>query len=167
MKIAGIKDYFMNQLIQKLTDDGEKLVRHAYEMRTFENRTYNLHDSYGSAVYVDGRLIKSSVRYAGSPIAKAGKVYEDELIEGRFEIDAFFDWFKPHKKGVDLVVIATMPYADILEKGAGLRRKYKVNAEGEDYMKDVARRFRGTLSKFVKPRDLSAMTTIKDKSWAQ
>ena len=64
MKIAGIKDYFMNQLIQKLTDDGERLVRRAYETRTFENRTYNLHDSYGSAVYVDGRIIKSSIRYA-------------------------------------------------------------------------------------------------------
>ena len=154
MKIAGIKDYFMNQLIQKLTDDGEKLVRHAYEMRTFENRTYNLHDSYGSAVYVEGRLIKSSVRYAGSPIAKAGKVYEDELIEGRFEIDAFFDWFKPHKKGVDLVVIATMPYADILEKGAGLRRKYKVISGAKDLMNTIAYSYNGVFSKYVVRRDI-------------
>lgn len=154
MKIAGIKDYFMNQLVQKLTDDGEKLVRHAYEMRTFENRTYNLHDSYGSAVYVNGRLIKSSVRYAGSPIAKAGKVYEDELIEGRFEIDAFFDWFKPRKKGVDLVVIATMPYADILEKGAGLHRKYKVISGAKDLMNTIAYSYNGVFSKYVVRRDI-------------
>lgn len=156
MKIAGIKDYFMNQLIQKLTDDGEKLVRRAYETRTFENRTYNLHDSYGSAVYVDGRLIKSSVRYAGSPTAKAGKIYEDELIEGRFEIDAFFDWFKPRKKGVDLVVIATMPYADILEKGAGLRRKYKVISGAKDLMNTIAYSYNGVFSKYVVRRDILA-----------
>ena len=81
----------------------------------------------------------------------------------------FFLHYKPaNGKGLDLVIVAAMFYADILEEGKGrLRRKYKVIAEGEDYMKDVARRFRGTLSKFVKPRDLSAMTTIKDKSWAQ
>lgn len=154
MKIAGIKDYFMNQLIQKLTDDGEKLVRRAYETRTFENRTYNLHDSYGSAVYVDGRLIKSSVRYAGSPTAKAGKIYEDELIEGRFEIDAFFDWFKPRKKGVDLVVIATMPYADILEKGVGLKRKYKVISGAKDLMNTIAYSYNGVFSKYVVRRDI-------------
>ena len=154
MKIAGIKDYFMNQLIQKLTDDGEKLVRRAYETRTFENRTYNLHDSYGSAVYVDGKLIKSSVRYAGSPTAKAGKIYEDELTEGRFEIDAFFDWFKPRKKGVDLVVIATMPYADILEKGAGLRRKYKVISGAKDLMNTIAYSYNGVFSKYVVRRDI-------------
>lgn len=154
MKIAGIKDYFMNQLIQKLTDDGEKLVRRAYETRTFENRTYNLHDSYGSAVYVDGILIKSSVRYAGSPTAKAGKIYEDELIEGRFEIDAFFDWFKPRKKGVDLVVIAAMPYADILEKGAGLRRKYKVISGAKDLMNTIAYSYNGVFSKYVVRRDI-------------
>ena len=154
MKIAGIKDYFMNQLIQKLTDDGEKLARRASDTRTFENRTYNLHDSYGSAVYVDGRLVKSSVRYAGSPTAKAGKIYEDELIEGRFEIDAFFDWFKPRKKGVDLVVIATMPYADILEKGAGLRRKYKVISGAKDLMNTIAYSYNGVFSKYVVRRDI-------------
>ena len=144
----------LNYLIDQLAKDGEIAIQTAYNRRDFTNRTYNLHDSYGSAVYVDGRLIKSSVRYAGSPIAKAGKVYEDELIEGRFEIDAFFDWFKPHKKGVDLVVIATMPYADILEKGAGLRRKYKVISGAKDLMNTIAYSYNGVFSKYVVRRDI-------------
>lgn len=153
--MGNVYNYFMGQLIDKLTADGEKLVKRAYETRTFQNRTYNLHDSYGSAVYVNGKLVKSSIRYAGSKQAKDGKVFGDELIEGRFEIDAFFNWFKPGTKGVDLVVIATMPYANILEKGAGLRRKYLVISGARDLMNTVAYSYNGRFSKYVVNRSIS------------
>ena len=137
-------------LISQLADDGEKAIREAYEGREFTNRTYNLHDSYGSAVYYNGTLVKSSIRYIGAEMAE-----EDER-HGRNEVNDFFANYKPkNRKGIDLVIVAAMFYADILEEGKGrLKRKYKVIAEGEDYMKNVATHFRGTLSKFVKPKDL-------------
>ena len=161
--MATSEGVLIKALISQLADDGEKAIREAYEGREFTNRTCNLHDSYGSAVYYNGTLVKSSIRYVGAEMAE-----EDERY-GRNEVNDFFSNYRPkNRKGIDLVIVAAMFYADILEEGKGrLKRKYKVIAEGEDYMKDVARRFRGTLSKFVKPRDLSAMTTIKDKSWAQ
>lgn len=137
-------------LISQLADDGEKAIREAYEGREFTNRTYNLHDSYGSAVYHNGVLVKSSIRYVGAEMAE-----EDERY-GRNEVNDFFANYRPkNRKGIDLVIVAAMFYADILEEGKGrLKRKYKVIAEGEDYMKNVATHFRGTLSKFVKPKDL-------------
>lgn len=137
-------------LISQLADDGEKAIREAYEGREFTNRTYNLHDSYGSAVYYNGTLVKSSIRYAGAEMAE-----EDERY-GRNEVNDFFSNYRPkNRKGIDLVIVAAMFYADILEEGKGrLKRKYKVIAEGEDYMKNLATHFRGTLSKFVKPKDL-------------
>ena len=137
-------------LISQLADDGEKAIREAYEGREFTNRTYNLHDSYGSAVYYNGNLVKSSICYIGAEMAE-----EDERY-GRNEVNDFFANYRPkNRKGIDLVIVAAMFYADILEEGKGrLKRKYKVIAEGEDYMKNVATHFRGTLSKFVKPKDL-------------
>ena len=137
-------------LISQLANDGEKAILEAYEGREFTNRTYNLHDSYGSAVYYNGTLVKSSIRYVGAEMAE-----EDERY-GRNEVNDFFSNYKPkNRKGIDLVIVAAMFYADILEEGKGkLKRKYKVIAEGEDYMKNLATHFRGTLSKFVKPKDL-------------
>ena len=137
-------------LISQLANDGEKAILEAYEGREFTNRTYNLHDSYGSAVYYNGTLVKSSIRYVGAEMAE-----EDERY-GRKEVNDFFSNYRPkNRKGIDLVIVAAMFYADILEEGKGrLKRKYKVIAEGEDYMKNLATHFRGTLSKFVKPKDL-------------
>ena len=137
-------------LISQLADDGEKAIRQAYEGREFTHSTDNLHDSYGSAVYYNGTLVKSSIRYVGAEMAE-----EDERY-GRNEVNDFFSNYRPkNRKGIDLVIVAAMFYADILEEGKGkLKRKYKVIAEGEDYMKNVATHFRGTLSKFVKPKDL-------------
>lgn len=137
-------------LISQLANDGERAIHEAYEGREFTNRTYNLHDSYGSAVYYNGTLVKSSIRYVGAEMAE-----EDDRY-GRNEVNDFFANYRPNnRKGIDLVIVAAMFYADILEEGKGrLKRKYKVIAEGEDYMKNLATHFRGTLSKFVKPKDL-------------
>ena len=148
--MAKGKSEFVNRLIDQLARDGEQAIHDAYYGRDFNNRTYNLHDSYGSAVYYNGTLVKSSIRYVGAEMAK-----EDERY-GRNEVNDFFSNYRPkNRKGIDLVIVAAMFYADILEEGKGkLKRKYKVIAEGEDYMKNLATHFRGTLSKFVKPKDL-------------
>ena len=148
--MARQRNKYIDNLISQLARDGEQALHDAYYGRGFNNRTYNLHDSYGSAVYYNGVLVKSSIRYVGAEMAE-----EDERY-GRNEVNDFFSNYKPkNRKGIDLVIVAAMFYADILEEGKGrLKRKYKVIAEGEDYMKNVATHFRGTLSKFVKPKDL-------------
>ena len=148
--MARQRNKYIDNLISQLARDGEQALHDAYYGRGFNNRTYNLHDSYGSAVYYNGTLVKSSIRYVGAEMAE-----EDDRY-GRNEVNDFFSNYRPkNRKGIDLVIVAAMFYADILEEGKGrLKRKYKVIAEGEDYMKNVATHFRGTLSKFVKPKDL-------------
>ena len=148
--MARQRNKYIDNLISQLARDGEQALHDAYYGRGFNNRTYNLHDSYGSAVYYNGTLVKSSIRYVGAEMAE-----EDEKY-GRNEVNDFFSNYRPkNRKGIDLVIVAAMFYADILEEGKGrLKRKYKVIAEGEDYMKNLATHFRGTLSRFVKPKDL-------------
>lgn len=187
--MARKRTEYINQVINQLARDGEQAIHDAYYGRGFNNRTYNLHDSYGSAVYYDGVLVKSSIRYLGGEMSNQGRsqgwvwskgrsmpdfrgnrrLQGDEVqMNGREEVMDFFSRYKPGTKGIDLVIVAAMYYADFLEEGKGrLKRKYKVISEGEDYMQQLAKQFNGRLKKFVKPRDLSRMTTIKDKSWAQ
>ena len=61
---------FLDKLINDLTWQGEKAIRVAYRRRDFTNRLYNLRDSYGSAVYYNGRLLKHTIRYLGPEMGK-------------------------------------------------------------------------------------------------
>ena len=60
------KNRFVQALIAELARDGEDAIHDAYNNRDWNNRTFNLHDSYGSAVYLNGRLVKSTVMLARS-----------------------------------------------------------------------------------------------------
>lgn len=108
-----------------LSDEGGKLILQAVNSRDYTHRTYNLHDSYGSAVYLNGALVEKSVMLLGSKATKAKK-YKGNEIRGAEEIIKYFRSYKP-KSAIELVVAAAMPYGVVLEKGGGgLRRKYKV-----------------------------------------
>lgn len=61
------------EIVQQLATEGEKIITTAYNRRKWKNDTYNLHDSYGSAVYVDGVLRKSTKKFVGSPLADASR----------------------------------------------------------------------------------------------
>lgn len=61
------------ELIKQLASEGEKIITTAYNRRKWKNRTYNLHDSYGSAVYANGVLQRSTIRFIGSPLADANR----------------------------------------------------------------------------------------------
>jgi hypothetical protein len=60
-----------NQVTDKITRDlanacatvGYIALRDAYKAKSYTNRTYALHDSYGCAVYLDGVLIPETIRY--------------------------------------------------------------------------------------------------------
>ena len=108
-----------------LADEGGKLILQAVNSRDYTHRTYNLHDSYGSAVYLNGKLVEKSVMLLGSKATKA-KSYKGSKLKGSEEIMKYFRSYKP-KSAIELVVAAAMPYGVVLEKGGGgLRRKYKV-----------------------------------------
>ena len=117
---------------------GEKAIKEAYQSRGFTNRTYNLRDSYGSAVYYNGALLDNTIRYIGPPEAKTKRMGKS----GREEVNKFFRDYSPKSNGYDIVVIATMPYAGVLETGGGrLKRKYHVMVGARDLLERVAAKY--------------------------
>lgn len=115
----------INKIVDMLATEGGKLITQAVNSRDYTHRTLNLHDSYGSAVYLNGALVERSVRTLPAQATKAKK-YKGNEIRGAEEIVKYFRSYKP-KSEIELVVAAAMPYGVVLEKGGGgLRRKYKV-----------------------------------------
>lgn len=113
----GVKKGFEQDMVSALTTLGYYAMLDAYKQRTYKHRTRNLRDSYASAVYLNGRLIESSVKYLrGAPSHKKDRVTGKT---GRQTVD---DYLHSHRFGdanndIVLVVIAAMYYAGILEAG--------------------------------------------------
>lgn len=152
------KNKFLRKLINELADDGARAIHFAYTSRGFVNRSYNLHDSYGSAVFVNGSLYPETIRYVGNQMADSKKArelgnysgertYTGDTIyaEGRKEVDRFFLDYQSKgasKSGVELVIVAAMFYASILEGGRGtLRRKYQVISGATNLMGSLASKY--------------------------
>lgn len=113
--------------IMALADKGEEIIRIAYWLKDWDNRTYNLYNSFVSAVFVDGELDKRTVRF----LEKDPHQPEDKTItttrivngvtidNGRDEAWNFLASYEKGKKrgkgSVVLVIAAAMFYSGILE----------------------------------------------------
>lgn len=110
-------------LVDELTDLGQRACLYAIENKGYENRQYNLRDSIGSAVYVDGEIVPSSKRYAFRKSSKGsytdrGKNGTGKEMTGREAIDKYWDdnrTLTNSRNAIELVVIAATFYAGILE----------------------------------------------------
>lgn len=113
-------------LVKALADDGERVIRRAYNSKRWNNRLNNLWDSFVSAVFIDGKLQSNTVRYANDkPESKGSRIYGwvsgnvgDIDITGRGEAANFLASYQLRhgfEKGIRLVVAATMFYATFLE----------------------------------------------------
>lgn len=142
-RITSLRNAAQQRLTNDLIMEGERIMKRAYESRDFKDRTYNLHDSYGSAVYHNGLLVKDSIRTL-SPMATKPKKWYGELMYGHDEVVDYLMRYKPRSSGFQLVVVAQMPYGEILEEGRGnLKRKYKVISGINSEMSQAARDFMG------------------------
>lgn len=137
----------IEKMVKELSLDGKRLIEKAYQSKTFTDRTYNLHDSYGSAVYYNGVLQKNSIYYLDSKSSEAKEWY-GAMLRGRNEVVDFFLEYRGRGKGFDLVLVAAMPYASILEhKQGGLRVKYKVISGAMTEMESLAKKYKGVISR--------------------
>ena len=137
-------DKHIKQYAQYLAQEGKSLIETAYYNRDFNNRTYNLHDSYGSCVFYNGKEVPNTRRYIGK-VATIGKTnHEGEIILGREEVDKYFDTYKSNFNGFELVTAVAMYYGKELEKGTGrLRRKYKVISGMDSELQALANKLKG------------------------
>ena len=135
-----LKNRALKAMIDELTYYGERVIQEAYNTRDFTNRTYNLRDSYGSAVYYDGKMVNGTLRTLGNPMATEGKKWHGETLHGRKEVTNYLkNEYKPTSKGLSLVVVAAMPYREQLE----LKYKYRVISGANWMMRSLADTFAG------------------------
>lgn len=132
-------------MIMSLADIGEKIIKMAYVTKTFTDRTFNLRDSYVSAVFNKGRLVEGTKRHVGEPKSETALEYDDlatgdpEMTTGREEADKFiakWSFSSGRPSGITLVVAAAMFYSGILESD---RYKYLVISHIQDELDALAR----------------------------
>lgn len=144
-KVYSTHKEYVKAMVDELAEQGGKLVRAAFNTREYTNRTFNLHDSYGSAVYYKGHLQQNSIRTMEN-LAKEPKKWYGVPLRGASEITDFLREYRGTSKGFELIVVAAMPYASILEQGEGnLKRKYKVISGIEGDMKMLASKYGGSV----------------------
>lgn len=141
VKLENIK-----YIAMKLANDGQRLIERAFLQADFKkDKTQNLHDSYGSAVFYDGKLFPGTKRYFSKMATKPRYNSSTQSNEyGRDEINKFFDTYRPSDDSMQLVVVVAMFYGGILESGVGLKRKYKVIFMVGDDLKALAAKIKGS-----------------------
>ena len=116
-------------MVRALKPLGKKAMLHAYLTghtdaprgtavsggAKWRHRLGNLHDSFASAVYVNGVVVKTSIQYLDNPISKG--VDERTKKNGRATVNDYLKRVSFGKKNneVVLVVVAAMFYTRILE----------------------------------------------------
>lgn len=137
-----IKDLFIRKYCEALARDGEKLILKAYNTANFKkDKTQNLHDSYGSAVYFNKKYVIGTKRlFSARAKVPRFNYYEKESQYGIEEINQYLDSYVPETDGFVLLVAAAMFYGTFLEKGSGrLKRKYRVISGISSDMESLAK----------------------------
>lgn len=126
-------DLVERDFIQSLAREGQRIIELAYATRSFNNRTYHLHDSYVSAVFKNGVCLKDTIRFVGTEMSRMSMQVElsgtsrktrDLHMSGREAAKKFiakYQFAKGRKSGFALVIAAAAYYSGILEA-----RDYKV-----------------------------------------
>lgn len=142
------KDYYVKKYAAALAEEGRKLLLKAYNTANFKkDKTQNLHDSYGSAVYFNRKYVIGTKRLF-SPRADKPRynTYKGEKEYGFEEINKFLDSYIPETDGFVLLIAVAMFYGTFLEKGSGrLRRKYRVISGVSSDMDSLAKLTGGTV----------------------
>lgn len=106
----------IGRYVAKLKVLGYNAIMEAYSDRGFNHRTRNLHDSYASAVYVNGELIEDTISYVGGEYSRG----EDRQtgMTGRETVREYLENPDVDVSGtVTLLCVAAMEYAQYLEEG--------------------------------------------------
>lgn len=125
----------IEQLVRKLELEGNRILQECEQERTYTHRTDNLYDSYGYGIYVSGKIRKSGFLTPSKRASKDREWY-GQAVSGREQILNFLNSEYKPTKGIDLVVVAAMPYAEVLENASGgQKHKYRVISMSYDKLK--------------------------------
>ena len=125
-----IKDALIRDLVTACTTLGYYAGLDAYRDHSYKHRTYALHDSYASAVYLDGLLVEDSIRYINRSRQRKGdsRAWRSSKTPepknpwefGYYGRDSIKNYFEENrkiskKKGISIVVVAAQWYASMVE----------------------------------------------------
>lgn len=125
LSISAIQSKQEKAMIEALTELGHKAAIEAYKDaryngKAYVDRTFNLNNSYGSAVYVNGDLIEDSIRYVNEGTSRSA----DERAPSGYSTgaEALRTYFKSafvvrKMDNYTVLVAAAMWYASMVEKG--------------------------------------------------
>lgn len=140
------------EIVNELSKEGQKIVNEAYWSKAAKDRSGNMHDAYGYAVYFRGKLERKGYAAGGqisSDIHKGWAKYGIGANTGRGYLDEFFNDYRPQSNGFELVCVNAVYYAEILEDGAQGRpkvpisKRYKIISQMSSKFDDLAKRFGG------------------------
>ena len=143
---SQLEQQYVTKVVGILEKKGKELVASAYSSSEFEDDTYNLRDSYGYAVYYNGR-----VKAFGGLNGKKATVPKQESIGsknksfGRDDLEQYVKMYGAKSYGFELIVIAVKFYAGLLEDGTKTNKKYKVISHIWDKMEDFGSQFNGSI----------------------
>lgn len=113
--IAKALQYRDNDIEAGLRSFGNYIIEYAAKSKDPNNRTYNLQDSYGYAVYHDGKI-------AGMPVM-LHNVADEPDTEGGWGTERgkrFLESYRPKGKGWSITIVAGEFYASFLENEKNL-----------------------------------------------
>ena len=128
--LAAMSEEARELMISAVADLGEKAITDAFKRqhrgwgrpkgskeKAWYSETGNLHDSFGSAVYINGVLRKDTIRYVDNNTWSTES--DSRYGRGRDAVNNYLERIKPtsKKNEVYLVCVAAMPYANALERG--------------------------------------------------
>lgn len=127
--------------VAKLSKIGQDIIDTEMRSVSYKNQTFNLHDSYGWCVYVDGKIVaeKYMDKTASEPRKMKGKD-----VWGSEEIKKLFHGGYTPTSSIELAVGVAMPYGGYLH-----RRKYEVFALAAQSVKEAASRIKDARYKAV------------------
>ena len=141
MAVAGV---MITRLLDALEKEGKRILAECEQERTYTHRTKNLYDSYGYGVYYNGKLQRKGFLSASETATETKKWYGVE-ISGREQIENFLMSEYKSPKGIELVIVAAMPYAEVLENASsGQPQKYKVISMSYNKLKDLSSQVKGS-----------------------
>lgn len=162
--LSDFKEKSTKAIIEAFTELGHTAAIAAYKDAryngaSYENRTYNLHDSYGSAVYVNGVLVEDSIKYVNAGRSRKSDGRAPEGYEtGKSALRTFFETTFVVRKSdtFTILVAAAMWYASMLEK-----KGYTV-IEHKAAKKHIVRNLTRVVTPILKKYDLEyLMPTIR------
>lgn len=116
-----VKNAMMRDIAKELKTIAWKVALKAYKSARFKNQSYNLHDSYGSAVFINGILVEGSIKYVERSRSKRVDRHSHSITgarTGREALERLFrtPWIVRKKDSITVVVAAAMWYAQHVDK---------------------------------------------------